>query len=99
MVALLGIASFASMDALMKALAIAMGAYNAMLWRGFIALALAGSLYFVRRRPRPNREVMTLHVWRGLVISLMAFLFFWGLVHVPLAEAIGLSFRSEEHNV
>ena len=33
-----------------------------------------------------------LHLWRGLVVSVMAFLFFWGLARVPLAEAIGLSF-------
>jgi S-adenosylmethionine uptake transporter len=80
------------MDAIMKGLSIAMGAYNAMLWRTLFALAIAAVLFFSRRVAWPGREVFRLHVWRGVVISLMAFLFFWGLAYVPLAEAIGLSF-------
>ncbi len=91
-VACVGIATFAGMDALMKGLSIAMGAYNAMLWRTLIALLIAAVLFFAGRTSWPDRSVIHLHIWRGVVISLMAFLFFWGLAHVPLAEAIGLSF-------
>lgn len=91
-VAILGIATFAGMDALMKGLSLSMGAYNVLLWRGFFAVALAGLLFFGQRLSWPVRRVMALHIWRGIVISLMAFMFFWGLVRVPLAEAIGLSF-------
>lgn len=91
-VACIGIATFAGMDALMKGLAIAMGAYNAMLWRTLVALAIAALLFLARRTPWPARAILRLHVWRGVVISLMAFLFFWGLARLPLAEAIGLSF-------
>lgn len=91
-VACLGIASFAGMDVIMKELAIAMGAYNAMLWRTVIALGMAAVLFIGGRIPWPGRSVLRIHLWRGVVTSLMAFLFFWGLVYVPLAEAIGLSF-------
>ena len=91
-VACLGIATFASMDVLMKGLAIDMGAYNAMLWRTCISLALAAVLFVLTHQRWPGTPVIRLHVLRGVVTSLMAFLFFWGLVHVPLAEAIGLSF-------
>lgn len=91
-VACLGIATFAGMDVLMKGLAIEMGAYNALLWRTLISLALACTLFLVSRQRWPRAAVIRLHVWRGVVTSLMAFLFFWGLVHVPLAEAIALSF-------
>jgi S-adenosylmethionine uptake transporter len=80
------------MDVLMKSLSIEMGAYNAMLWRTSIALVMAAALFLGRRGRWPGNEVIRVHVWRGVVISLMAFLFFWGLAHVPLAEAIGLSF-------
>ncbi len=76
----------------MKGLSLSMGAYNVLLWRGFFAVALAGLLFFGQRLSWPVRRVMALHIWRGIVISLMAFMFFWGLVRVPLAEAIGLSF-------
>ena len=88
----LGIASYSMMDAVMKGLAIELGAYNAMLWRTSIALVIAAGLFIWRRSRWPDISIIRLHVWRGVVMSLMAFLFFWGLVYVPLAEAIGLSF-------
>jgi S-adenosylmethionine uptake transporter len=91
-VATLGIATFACMDALMKGLAIALGAYNAMLWRTGMALVIAAALFLWKRERWPGNAIIRFHVWRGVVTSLMAFLFFWGLAYVPLAEAIGLSF-------
>jgi S-adenosylmethionine uptake transporter len=91
-VATVGIATFAAMDAVMKGLAIELGAYNAMLWRTSIALLIAIALLLWKRTRWPQRRVIRLHLWRGVVTSLMAFLFFWGLAYVPLAEAIGLSF-------
>jgi len=91
-VAMLGIATYTGMDVFMKGLAIEMGVYNAMLWRTALSLAIASVLFFWRGVQWPDTQVIKLHVWRGVVTSLMAFLFFWGLVYVPLAEAIGLSF-------
>lgn len=92
MVATLGIATFAGMDVFMKSLSIALGAYNAMLWRTCLALMIAATLFFLRRERWPAMTTLRVHVWRGLVVSLMAFLFFWGLAYVPLAESIALSF-------
>jgi S-adenosylmethionine uptake transporter len=91
-VACMGIATFAGMDAAMKGLSLQMGAYNAMLWRTALALVLAAALFLLRRGRWPSASVLRFHIWRGVVTSLMAFLFFWGLVYVPLAEAIALSF-------
>jgi S-adenosylmethionine uptake transporter len=91
-IACMGIATFAGMDAIMKGLSIAMGAYNAMLWRTSIALVIAAALFLWRRVRWPGNAIIRFHIWRGIVTSLMAFLFFWGLMYVPLAEAIGLSF-------
>ena len=91
-VAVSGIATFAGMDVLMKGLSIEMGAYNALLWRTVIALPIAAALFFFYAVPWPRRGNIQLHVWRGVLTSLMAYLFFWGLAYVPLAEAIGLSF-------
>ena len=91
-IACTGIATFAAMDAIMKGLSIAMGAYNALLWRTCISLFIAIVLFLWRRPRWPRSGIVRLHVWRGVVTALMAFLFFWGLAYVPLAEAIGLSF-------
>ena len=92
MAATVGIATYAGMDVTMKGLALSLGAYNAMLWRSMITEVLAGRLYFWHRPKWPTNKVIRLHVWRGLIISVMAFLFFWGLKYLPVAEAIGLSF-------
>lgn len=91
-IACLGIATYSTMDVLMKSLAIEIGTYNTMLWRTLISLCIAVLLYRWRRPRWPERSTIRLHVWRGVITSMMAFLFFWGLVYVPLAEAIGLSF-------
>lgn len=80
------------MDVAMKGLALQIGAYNAMFWRSLITIVLAGSLYGWRKPAWPLRSVLKLHVWRGFIVSIMAFLFFWGLKYLPVAEAIGLSF-------
>ncbi len=86
------IATYSGMDVAMKGLALQVGAYNAIFWRSLITIILAGSLYCWRKPVWPSRSVLRLHVWRGFIVSIMAFLFFWGLKYLPVAEAIGLSF-------
>lgn len=91
-VASLGIACFSTMDALMKQLSIALGAYNALLWR-FLALILIAAIAFaIRRGGRPSRLALRLHLIRGTMSAAMAMLFFWGLARVPLAQGVALSF-------
>lgn len=90
--ACLGIALFSAMDAAMKSVSIAIGAYNAMLWRAAIGTALSGLIFAARRHALPRRGAMRLHVLRGGITAGMAVLFFWGIVRVPLAEAIAISF-------
>ena len=92
LVACLGIATFAAMDGAMKDLALSLGAYNAMLWRTLVATCLAAVLFAWKGSGWPKSGVLKLHIWRGMVTSIMAFMFFWGLKYVPLAEAIALSF-------
>lgn len=90
--ALLGIASFSAMDAVMKALALGIGVFNAVFWRFAAAVMLSGIVYVATRAARPSPAAMRLHVIRGIVTTGMAIAFFWGLTRLPLAEAIALSF-------
>src|SRR4051812_35462934 len=90
--ACLGIATFTAMDAAMKGLSIAIGAYNATLWRTIAGSLLGGALFFARRLPLPAMSTLGLHLLRGGIVSVMAVLWFWGIARVPLAEAIALSF-------
>ena len=76
----------------MKGLSIALGAYNAVFWRYAAGVVLVSLLYFRRRPARPGARAMRLYVIRGVLIAVMAFLFFWGLARTPLAEGVALSF-------
>ena len=91
-VATLGIALFSAMDAVMKGLSIAIGAYNAVFWRMLVGLALSSVLYLSGRPARPSRQAMRYHIIRGVVGSVMALTFFWGIARLPLAEAVALTF-------
>jgi S-adenosylmethionine uptake transporter len=91
-VATLGIALFSLMDALMKGLSLAIGTYNALLWRTLAGAAMAGIVFLWRRSPWPAGPAMRFHLIRGSMSSIMAILFFWGLARVPMAQAIALAF-------
>lgn len=88
----LGIALFSVMDGLMKSAALAVGAYTAMLVRSLIGAGLIYPLWRWREGAWPSRANMKLHALRGAVSGTMATSFFAGLVHLPLAEGIALSF-------
>ncbi len=92
LVALIGICVLSGMDALMKALVLAIGAFATMLWRSIIGVALSGALYAVGKPVWPSRVVMRLHIGRGVLTTVMGLLFFWGVARVPLAQAIALAF-------
>jgi len=91
-VATLAIAAYSAMDAVMKALTLGIGVYNAMLWRMLVASAIAGGLWLALRSPAPSRAALRIHLIRGVMSSLMAILFFWGLARVPLAQGVALAF-------
>jgi S-adenosylmethionine uptake transporter len=91
-VALLGIAIFSAMDAIMKHLSIEIGAYNAMLWRTIISLVVLVPIFVLRGGRWPARHVFRLHAARGVTAGISLLLFFWALTRVPLAEGIALSF-------
>lgn len=91
-VAALGIATFSTMDALMRGATIVMGAYNTVFWRTLIMIPLAGLAYLVSRDGRPTRSSLRLHAMRGVLGAAMAVAFFWGLARMPMAEGIALSF-------
>ena len=78
----------------MKQASIHIGAYNAMLWRSIIGLAMSAPLFVIRRTKWPDRTRLMLHIKRSVAAGISVLLFFWGLVRVPMAEGIALSFLS-----
>lgn len=92
LVASLGIAIFCCMDALMKGLGLALGAYSALLWRSAAGVVVTGGVWAATRPRWPERRLLRLHVGRGLVVSAMALLWFHAITLVPLAQAVAISF-------
>lgn len=86
------VALFAIMDATMKGLSLSIGLFNALVWRALAGTLLGVALMLLMRQRWPSRDVLRLHLLRGTVVAVMASLFFWGIMRMPLAEAIALSF-------
>lgn len=87
-----GIAVFSLMDAFMKSASIQAGVYNALLWRSAVGALLMLPVWRLARGGLPGRAALRLHALRSTVVAGMALLFFWGLVRMPMAEAMALSF-------
>jgi S-adenosylmethionine uptake transporter len=87
-----GIAFFCAMDAVMKALVSAHPPVLATVWRYLAALLFILPFWWREGFPPVRREMLPLHALRGATIALSAFLFFWSLTVLPLAEAVTFAF-------
>ena len=76
----------------MKGASLAIGAYSAALLRSLLGLALALPLWLGRGGRWPSRDVLQVHILRGVCGSFMALTFFYALTKLPLAETIAISF-------
>ena len=91
-VALVAVGSLSIMDAVMKHLVVAIGIVAVTVWRALANLGISAVLYLPRRTGWPSRKTLRIHIARSVVVTVMAFLFFWGIGRVPLAQAIALTF-------
>lgn len=91
-VAVLGIAMFSVMDAILKSLILAIGVYNTLLWRNLAGTVISGAIYLTRPRRPFTRAALKVHVLRAAVSTVMAVAFFWGLARIPMAQAVALTF-------
>jgi S-adenosylmethionine uptake transporter len=83
---------FSAMDAVMKDLAIALGALSAVIARGVAGVMLSGGLFLARKAKWPERAEWRWHALRGIVLAFTAVAFFHGIARVPLADGVALSF-------
>jgi len=91
-VALVAVGALSIMDAVMKHLVLAIGIVAVTVWRALANLAISAALYLPTRERWPGRRALRIHIARSVVVTLMAFLFFWGIGRVHLAQAIALTF-------
>ena len=87
-----GICLFSAMDAAMKGASIAAGVFSALVLRNYCGSLMMLPIWLISRARLPSRAALKVHMIRSSVVAVMAVLFFVGVVRLPLAEAIGLSF-------
>ena len=88
LVALAAVALLSVMDAFMKHLVLVIGIFAVSVWRAVVNLGIGAALYLPQRKGWPTRKTLIIHIARGMIVTVMAFLFFWGIGRVPLAQAI-----------
>ena len=86
------IAIYSVMDTTMKFASLAIGAFSATFWRSAIGFAIALPLWLRKGARWPKGPLLMLHIRRGIVTTGVATSFFYGLVRLPLVEAIAISF-------
>src|SRR3546814_20327033 len=82
-----GVALFSCMDAVMKRLSLAIGAYNALFWRSLLGTLIGGVAMVVMRYPVPRWHVLRVTIWRGSVVPFLALSFFPTPARPPLSAA------------
>lgn len=94
LVAGLGILLLSIMDAMIKSVATAHPTTQIVFMRYACGMPWAIAFYLWSRPPAPSGEMIRAHLLRGLLVTITAFLFFYALATLPLAEAITLAFLS-----
>ena len=92
--ALAGIAALCALDATVNALTLTYAVAYAVLGRYVFGTVFALAVWWWQGRPRLTRDMLPAHVLRGCLIAVTAFLFFYALARLGMAEAVALSFIS-----
>jgi S-adenosylmethionine uptake transporter len=87
-----GIGALCLMDVVVKYLATSNDVQVITLARYVTGTILALGVWQAQGRPRITRAMLPVHLLRGFMIAVMALSFYYSLTHLPLAEAITLSF-------
>jgi S-adenosylmethionine uptake transporter len=90
--AMVAVALFSAMDAVMKLIALEIGAFNALFWRAALSMPVFILLTLREGRGWPERGVMHLHIARNVALTASLLMFFWALKYLPIAQGIALSF-------
>jgi S-adenosylmethionine uptake transporter len=89
-----GIAALCALDATVTALSLSYTVAYAVLGRYVFGSGFALLVWWFQGRPVLTRAMLPAHLLRGVLIAVTAFLFFYSLTQLGMAEAITLSFVS-----
>ena len=81
-------------DAMVKAFAPDAGLHHLIAWRFLFGGLIALAVFRAQKRPMPQGEAIRFHTMRGLMQLFAAFLFFYALTQLPLAEITIIGFTA-----
>ena len=89
-----GIAALCAMDAVVKYLTLSHAVLLVVVGRYVFGAAFAAAVWWAAGRPPITRAMLPAHLARGAAIAVCAFLFYWSLTRLTLAEALVVSFSA-----
>lgn len=89
-----GIAALCAMDAVVKYLTLSHAVLLVVVARYVFGAAFAAMVWWAAGRPPITRAMLPAHAARGAAIAVCAFLFYWSLTRLTLAEALVVSFSA-----
>ena len=94
LIAVIAIAMGSAIDAVVKGVAPDAGLQYLLAWRFLFGGLIALAVFRAQKRPTPSWESIRFHSMRGVVQLACAFLFFYALMHLPLAVATIIGFTA-----
>lgn len=94
LIALTAIAAGSGIDLLVKAFAPDAGLLHLLAWRFLFGAIISLAAFRAKKRPAPKLEAIRFHTVRSLTQLVSAFLFFYALMHLPLALATTIGFTA-----
>lgn len=94
LLALVAILMGTGIDAMIKGIAPNAGLHHLLAWRFLFGAVIAVIIFRAQKRPRPSGEAIRFHTMRGLIQVGTAFLFFYALTQLKLAEATTIGFTA-----
>ena len=94
LLALMAILMGTGIDAMIKGIAPNAGLHHLLAWRFLFGALIALVIFRAQKRPRPGGAAIRFHTMRGLIQVATAFLFFYALTQLKLAEATTIGFTA-----
>ena len=90
----IGVALGCGLDAIFKSVAAELAVITILAWRFFFGGSFALAAYVAAKKPVPEWPAIRFHTMRSVIQLVSAFLFFWALTQLSLAEVTVIGFTA-----
>ena len=90
----IGVALGCGIDAIIKHVAVELAVITLLAWRFFFGGGMALGAYIAAKKPAPKWPAIRFHTLRAAIQLVSAFLFFWALTQLSLAEVTVIGFTA-----